>query len=652
MSATSARPDLASRVFDTSLATLKEWRDETASAIAEFRRWALVNQLTDDQSAMRLAHLERRLANERLTIAFVAEYSRGKSELINALFFSDLGARLLPVGAGRTTLCPTEIFHDPRRPPGIRLLPIETRESPKSLREFIAERDSWKEIPLDPSHPGKLAAAFEVLSESQTVSATEAANLGLPVEEGERIEIPRWRYALVNFPHRLLSMGLTLLDTPGLNSLGTEPELTLNRVPDADAIVFMLAIDTGATRTDLQLWKDHIGPIDGLGHSRYVVLNKIDGLRDGIKADQQMLAEIDRQVRATAEALGIEPTRVFPLSAKQGLVARIQGDRDALIKSRIYRLEQALAQGLVHTRRLDHAMEVRAETRPVLSETRGLIASRRSFVEEQVAELGQLQGKNMKLVETLSRKAAEERTRIEEARVGMMGLRAVHNRHADEAARLLNPNDARDAGIRTRVAVVSSAFSGGISAALHAYFEEARGKLQRAIEVIVQVKSMMATVNRKFAEDYGISAVEIAEFSTDRFLIELDRLEQKCDREYRSASSMLTRRRSTLGALFFDTVALKVIHIFEIADRELRTWMNAFIRPLEAQVNSFQEQANNRIEGMGRIRNAETDLLVRVDELNEYLAQCAAQQEAWEAHNERIARLLEVERDPSLAGPP
>ena len=100
------------------------------------------------------------------------------------------------------------------------------------------------------------------------------------------------------------------------------------------------------------------------------------------------------------------------------------------------------------------------------------------------------------------------------------------------------------------------------------------------------------------------------------------------------------------------SVALKVIHIFEIADRELRTWMNAFIRPLEAQVNSFQEQANNRIEGMGRIRNAETDLLVRVDELNEYLAQCAAQQEAWEAHNERIARLLEVERDPSLAGPP
>jgi Dynamin family len=649
MSAASARPDLASRVFDASLATLKEWRDQTASAIAEFRRWALVNQLIDDQSAMRLAHLERRLSGERLTIAFVAEYSRGKSELINALFFSDLGARLLPAGAGRTTLCPTEIFHDPLRAPGIRLLPIETREDPKSLREFIAERDTWKEIPLDPTHPEKLAAAFEVLSESQTVSATEAANLGLPAEEGERIEIPRWRYALVNFPHRLLAMGLTILDTPGLNSLGTEPELTLNRVPDADAIVFMLAIDTGATRTDLELWKHHIGPINGLGYSRYVVLNKIDGLRDGLKSDEQVLGEIDKQVRATAEALGVDPIRVFPLSAKQGLVARIQGDRDALIKSRIYRLEQALAQGLVHTRRLDHATEVGAETRAMLSEARGLIASRRSFVEEQVAELGQLQGKNMKLVETLTRKASEERTRIEEARVGVMALRAVHHRHADEAAKLLSPNDARESGIRARVAVLSSAFSGGIAQSLDAYFDEAHGKLVRAIQVIGDVKKMMATVNRKFAEAYGISPVETAEFSTDRFLIELDRLKEQCDREYRSTQSMLTRRRSTVGSLFFDTVALKVIHIFEIADREVRAWMNAFIRPLEAQVNSFQEQANSRIEGMGRIRNAETDLLSRVDELNEFLAQCAARQAAWDVHNERIRRLLDVERDSSLS---
>jgi putative ribosome biogenesis GTPase RsgA len=32
----------------------------------------------------------------------------------------------------------------------------------------------------------------------------------------------------VNFPHPLLKEGLIIVDTPGLNAIGTEPELTLN----------------------------------------------------------------------------------------------------------------------------------------------------------------------------------------------------------------------------------------------------------------------------------------------------------------------------------------------------------------------------------------------------------------------------------------
>ena len=631
------------RAFEPSLADLKEWREETAAALAALRRWALTHRLSDEQSAARLAHLERRLAADRLSIAFVAEVSRGKSELINALFFADLGARLLPSREGRTTMCPTEILHDPSRPPSIRLLPIETRESPRALREFIAESAGWKEIPLDPARPEGLSDAFDVLSETQNVTAGEALNLGLGGEAGGRIEIPRWRYAIVNFPHPLLAMGLTILDTPGLDALRNEPELTMHRLQEADAVVFMLSVEDGATATDLALWHEHVEPIEGLGHTRYVVLNKIDGLRGGAKPESEVLSEIDRQVRETAEALHIDPTQVFPLSARQGLAARIQGDGDALAKSRVYRLEQALARGLVHARRLDHATSVRAEVRALLAESYALLESRRSFVEEQVADLGQLQGKNQKLVDSLGRKAADERARIEEARAALAGLRAVHNRHADELARLLDPNTAREAGLRARGEVLSTAFSAGIGQAVDAYFREVRARIARAVEVIGEVKAMMATVNRRFAESWGLSPVELAPFSTDRFPLELDRLEEHCSRDFRSATSLLTRRRRTLGALFFDTVALQVIRVFEIADREVRTWMNSFIRPLEAQVTAFQEQANSRIEGMARIRDAESGLVERIDDLQNFLRECDDRAREWESHDARLARLLDVE---------
>ncbi|MGZ5100114.1 MAG: dynamin family protein [Usitatibacter sp.] len=637
------------RAFETSLAELKEWRRSTSESLAAFRRWATVGRVLDEQTAARLAYLERRLATERLTIAFVAEYSRGKSELINAMFFADLGTRLLPSGVGRTTLCPTEILWDSSRAPSLRLLPIETRQSPKALREFIAEIDTWKEIPLDPSKPESLAQACEAMSESMVVSESEATNLGLTAGSGERVEIPRWRYAMMNLPHPILESGLIILDTPGHNTMGSEPELTVHRVPDAAAIVFMLGADTGVTRTDRELWSDHIEPIHGLEQSCYVVLNKIDGLRDGFKPETQILTEIDKQVKSTAEALHVSPTRVFALSAKQGLVATIQGDRDGLIKSRLYRLEQALSRGMVHQRRVDHAAAVRAETRSAFAESRALIDSRLGFANQQLEELMALQGKNQKLVEMLAKKANSERARLEQARAVMMGLRTVHNRYMDQLTKLLDPNAAREAGINARKAVMSSAFSSGIGEALDEFFSQSRDRIRSAIEVIGEAKAMMTTVSRKFSHEYEVATVEVAEFATERFIVELDRLEERCARDFKGAGSLLTRRRSTLSQLFFDSVALKVIHVFEIADREVRTWMNGFIRPLDAQISDFQEHSNSRIEGMGRIQNAETDLVTRSDELRELVAEVQAQLREWQAHHDRLMALLDVDREASLA---
>ncbi|MGP8979771.1 hypothetical protein ACT02P_26395, partial [Enterobacter hormaechei] len=83
-----------------------------------------------------LARALGRLRDDRLSVAFVAEFSRGKTELINALFFADYGQRILPSSAGRTTMCPTELLWDAQLPPCIRLLPIETRAGQLSLGEY------------------------------------------------------------------------------------------------------------------------------------------------------------------------------------------------------------------------------------------------------------------------------------------------------------------------------------------------------------------------------------------------------------------------------------------------------------------------------------------------------------------------------------
>ena len=88
----------------------------------------------------RLQRLEGQVRTDKVMVAFVAEFSRGKSELINAIFFADYGRRIMPASAGRTTMCPTELGYDPALAPSLRLLPIETRLQMHQLVQLV---DGW-----------------------------------------------------------------------------------------------------------------------------------------------------------------------------------------------------------------------------------------------------------------------------------------------------------------------------------------------------------------------------------------------------------------------------------------------------------------------------------------------------------------------------
>jgi hypothetical protein len=110
-------------------AAYSEWRASSRSRLGSFSGWLVENELTDAQTDRRIVRLLEKLREDRLHVAFVAEFSRGKSELINAIFFAGYGNRILPSTAGRTTMCPTELMFDASKPPAIELLPIESRES-------------------------------------------------------------------------------------------------------------------------------------------------------------------------------------------------------------------------------------------------------------------------------------------------------------------------------------------------------------------------------------------------------------------------------------------------------------------------------------------------------------------------------------------
>ena len=118
------------------------------------------------------------MRSSKVMVAFVAEFSRGKSELINAIFFAAYGRRIMPASAGRTTMCPTELGYDADDPPCLRLLPIETRLQPQSLMDWRDVPEHWTEIPIDVNDAEQLAQAMNKVAEVRWVPKDEARALG------------------------------------------------------------------------------------------------------------------------------------------------------------------------------------------------------------------------------------------------------------------------------------------------------------------------------------------------------------------------------------------------------------------------------------------------------------------------------------------
>ena len=140
--------------------------------------------------------------------------------------------------------------------------------------------------------------------------------------EDDIVEVPAWRYAIINYPHPLLTNGLPILDTPGLNSLGLEPELTLSTVPSAQAILFLLGIDTGVTKSDLEIWDRYVKSGQP---EKIAVLNKIDVMWDELKTEPEIKAGMQRMMETTCTQLGLPPV---PIPAKPSRRTRKKSARE------------------------------------------------------------------------------------------------------------------------------------------------------------------------------------------------------------------------------------------------------------------------------------------------------------------------------------
>lgn len=593
------------------------WRERVATALEQYRTWVQAAELLDAEAGQRLARALARVRDDRLSVAFVAEFSRGKSELINAIFFADYGQRIVPSSPGRTTMCPTELAWDPALPPCIRLLPIETRAAHLATGDYRDEPGAWTMLPLDLDAPERMHETFKQVSLTRRVSKDEASGFGLydaedpdlaaTVGDDGLVEIPQWRHALINFPHPLLKQGLVILDTPGLNAIGTEPELTLNLIPNAHAVLFVLGAETGVTKSDIEVWRTHIGAESGNNAGRIVVLNKIDAMWDELKTAQENDAAIARQQASVGQLLGVPATQVFPVSAQKALVGKINGDMALFEKSRIGVLESALFNELVPARQDILRSQLRQDMDLLLAGQQALLATRIRDLIEQKQELESLRGKNQGVIAHMMRRVDMEKKEFDASLFKLQGTRAVFTTLSTELYSSIGMDVVQAQVDGVRAAMQAARFATGTRAPVRTFFEHARASLDASTVKIGEINTMMDSMYRRFSTEHGLSLAVPMRLSLARYRDEIDAIEAIYVKQFGTATLLITSR-GTLLERFFDSIASRVKHSFRAANADVEAWLKVIMAPLEAQIRQHREQLRGRQSSIQRIHDATESL--------------------------------------------
>jgi len=606
------------------------WRQSVLTALTGYQSWMRAAGLGDGATEQRIARTLARLGDDKLSLAFVAEFSRGKSELINAIFFAEYGQRLLPSAAGRTTMCPTELMYDAAYPPSLRLLPIETRAQHLSTSDYREQPDAWTVLPLDLADGAAMHEIFKQVGLTRRVPVEEARRYGLYDEEDPAlaatidaagmVEISRWRHAIINFPHPLLKQGLVILDTPGLNAIGTEPELTLNLIPNAHAVLFILAADAGVTRSDIDVWRQHIGA----GPGRLVVLNKIDGLWDELSSEADINADIARQQEQAAHTLGLETRQVFPVSAQKGLVARITDDAALLDRSRLPALEQALFEHLITAKKDIVRQQLQDELQALSSAQLGLLQARSRGIVEQLVELNSLRGKNQNMISHMIRRIDAEKKDFDASLYTLQATRSVFTRLSTELYTCMGMDIVRDDIEQVRSDMQHSRFFTGVREAMRQYFGRVNANLDAAERKTSEISDMMAVMYRRFASEHGLSLAMPMAFTLQPYRSEIATIEAIYNKQFGTAT-LITTSRVVLMEKFFDTIASRVRACFKAANQDAEAWLKVIMAPLEAQIRQHKEQLKHRQASIQRIHDATDSLEQKIEAFEASQQELAAQ---------------------------
>jgi hypothetical protein len=188
---------------------------------------------------------------------------------------------------------------------------------------------------------------------------------------------------------------------------------------------------------------------------------------------------------------------------------------------------------------------------------------------------------------------------------------------------------------RTRRSIERSPFTKGVRTAMADFFTSIRRDFDDAARRAGEIHEMMRAMYARFSAEQGADPFVPPPFSMLKYQKEVDRLERAYNEHFNTLWNMLSNAKFSLTRRFFETIASRVKHVYDVANRDVESWLRAVMSPLETQVREHHLQLRRRLESVERIHSASGELEERIGELEH-------QDEALTVQVATLARSVEV----------
>ena len=397
------------------------------------------------------------------------------------------------------------------------------------------------------------------------------------------------------------------------------PSVSAGSMPSAQAIIFVLAADTGVTKSDLEMWRTHV--LSSRGASKQgmaVVMNKIDAMWDDLAGEEGYEKAIVSQIKTSASILGIDEQAIFPVSAKQALLAKVKSDSALLQRSRLGALEIYLSESILKQRRKILLNSIIHDIGFLVTESYNLTDIKLKNASKQLDEFKKIDFENQEITGKLMAETRDQQNAYMAHVENFQASRRVFAVQAKMLIESLSPIKVDELIRQSREEISKSLTTYGMKQNMRKLFDNLRDLLQESVDLTNETRRLVKAIHKKFQDEYGFKEIEPQLFSIKQYQFELEQIFEEGE-SFRNSTRTTMTEQSIVVHKLYSTLIAKAREILRQAHKDATTWSNNVLTPLMHQIKDHKKQIENRLLMLRKINESKGSVAENIAKLESEL---------------------------------